>query len=478
MADGLVLDPGAGGGTVMTDDVGGTHYPVSKIVLGTADQNQGYVATSNPMPILGTAVVSSLPAVSGTVNISGTVPTTVQSGTITRIQGVTPGVAATDLGKAEDAAHASGDTGVLLLGVRNDQSPSPAATTSNDGDYAALQVDQYGSLRITGGVTVSGIGTGNSDISKAEDTAHQTGDAGMLMLGVRRNAEAVGSDTDGDYSTLNVDGSGRLRTLATVSGTVPITVENAGTLAAITGTVPVRTTNNGTVSVSNTVNTLENSGTLAAISGTVNIHATGGTVTVGAIAAGDNNIGNVDVASIAAGDNNIGNVDIVTMPAVSGTVVITPSGTQNVHVTGGTLAALQGTVSTKEQSGTVMAGNTDIYNVAGANLTIRRFGTQIAAAAAATTDIIAGTTGIKLRLLSLNLVNDPANGTVRAFFSDGNLNTGIGGLSGTTAWAPGAGIALAFNPIGHFETTAGSAFRLVQAAAGTIGIHGVYAEVP
>ena len=56
-----------------------------------------------------------------------------------------------------------------------------------------------------------------------------------------------------------------------------------------------------------------------------------GSVAVGSIAAGDNNIGNVDiasaipagtnnigdvdVASIAAGDNNIGNVDIVTVPA-------------------------------------------------------------------------------------------------------------------------------------------------------------------
>jgi hypothetical protein len=41
-----------------------------------------------------------------------------------------------------------------------------------------------------------------------------------------------------------------------------------------------------------------------------------GTVTAN-LAAGTNNIGDVDVASIAAGDNNIGNVDIVTMPNVT-----------------------------------------------------------------------------------------------------------------------------------------------------------------
>jgi hypothetical protein len=38
---------------------------------------------------------------------------------------------------------------------------------------------------------------------------------------------------------------------------------------------------------------------------------------VGALPAGNNNIGDVDVASIATGDNNIGNVDIVTMPNVT-----------------------------------------------------------------------------------------------------------------------------------------------------------------
>lgn len=46
-------------------------------------------------------------------------------------------------------------------------------------------------------------------------------------------------------------------------------------------------------------------------------------LTLPAIPAGNNNIGDVDIASIAAGDNNIGNVDIVTMPAVTVTGVST-----------------------------------------------------------------------------------------------------------------------------------------------------------
>lgn len=48
-----------------------------------------------------------------------------------------------------------------------------------------------------------------------------------------------------------------------------------------------------------------------------------GTVTINAIPAGTNNIGDVDIASIAAGDNNIGNVDVVTLPSI-------PAGNNNI----------------------------------------------------------------------------------------------------------------------------------------------------
>lgn len=41
-----------------------------------------------------------------------------------------------------------------------------------------------------------------------------------------------------------------------------------------------------------------------------------GTITINALPAGSNNIGDVDVLSIAAGDNNIGNVDVVTLPSL------------------------------------------------------------------------------------------------------------------------------------------------------------------
>lgn len=54
---------------------------------------------------------------------------------------LTPGTGAANLGKAEDAASASGDTGVMIFGVRRD---TPSSDVSNAGDYATFQTTQLG----------------------------------------------------------------------------------------------------------------------------------------------------------------------------------------------------------------------------------------------------------------------------------------------------------------------------------------------
>jgi len=60
------------------------------------------------------------------------------------ITSLVPGVTATSLGKAEDAVHASGDTGVMMLAVRSDT----AAATGANGDYVPLLVDANGRLHV------------------------------------------------------------------------------------------------------------------------------------------------------------------------------------------------------------------------------------------------------------------------------------------------------------------------------------------
>ena len=66
---------------------------------------------------------------------------------------IVPGTGATALGKAEDAAHASGDVGVMALGVRND---SAATLTGTDLDYSPIAVTRNGSVMITQGSILNG----------------------------------------------------------------------------------------------------------------------------------------------------------------------------------------------------------------------------------------------------------------------------------------------------------------------------------
>lgn len=136
--------------------------------------------------------------------------------------------------KAEDAAHSSGDTGNYVLAVRQD---TLASSTSTDGDYASFKVDSVGSLYtkdtdatalLTTIDTDTGVIAGDTTsidatltaLSKAEDSAHTTGDQGIQTLAVRNDTLASLVDTDGDYAPLQVDANGALYT--NISNTIAI----------------------------------------------------------------------------------------------------------------------------------------------------------------------------------------------------------------------------------------------------------------
>ena len=67
---------------------------------------------------------------------AGVAPVDVTLGLSVQVTAQVPGTAGTNLGKAEDAAHTSGHTGVLMLGIRTD---APSTRTDADGDYEAPQ---------------------------------------------------------------------------------------------------------------------------------------------------------------------------------------------------------------------------------------------------------------------------------------------------------------------------------------------------
>ena len=83
---------------------------------------------------------------------------------------VVPGTAATNLGKAEDAVHASGDTGVMSLGVSNEANTQFGA----DGDYTPIGLDREGSSRIIGNRVHDAVDAGAPVKMGAKAVAHGT----------------------------------------------------------------------------------------------------------------------------------------------------------------------------------------------------------------------------------------------------------------------------------------------------------------
>lgn len=161
----------------------------------------------------------------GSLTVDGTVTANLAAGTNNigdvDVLSVVPGTGATALGKAIDSAAGATDTGVALLAVRDD---SLSALTPVEGDYVPLRVDSTGAVHVR--VSAGGIA------GKAEDAAHTDGDEGVVILAVRRDTAAVGSGTDGDYSTLNVDASGRLWSSAVQSGTWTVQPGNTANTTA------------------------------------------------------------------------------------------------------------------------------------------------------------------------------------------------------------------------------------------------------
>lgn len=151
MADDVQLSLAVGVGDVIgADDIGGVKYQLVKNAFGALD---------------------TLTLVTASVGL----PTSILS--------LVPGVAATSLGKAEDAAHSSGDTGVMLLAVR-EATATDLSAGNTDGDYEPLQVGATGRLWVAANIDqinavtplmgAGNTGTGSLRVTIATDQAQLT----------------------------------------------------------------------------------------------------------------------------------------------------------------------------------------------------------------------------------------------------------------------------------------------------------------
>jgi hypothetical protein len=186
-------------------------------------------------------VVGALPAGAntiGAVNIAAaqTLATVTTVGTVTSVTNVatigtsvTPGTSAAHLGKAEDAAHGSGDTGVMLLAVRRDADTTLVDTTN---DYAPLQVNSAGSLKVA---ITAGAGSGGTSIADGASFTRDTTSITPIGCVVEASAPTL---TNGDVSGPSMTTGGAIR-VSVASGSIAGIVDDAAFTPGTSEVLPV-----------------------------------------------------------------------------------------------------------------------------------------------------------------------------------------------------------------------------------------------
>jgi hypothetical protein len=111
---------------------------VAQLAATTTDTNSGNKSAGTLRVVLAT----DQPALTNKLLVTPDAVTH-DVGTITTA--VVAGTGATHIGKAEDAAHATGDVGVMALAVRA-SSPTERSAGPTDGDYEPLGVNEVGAL--------------------------------------------------------------------------------------------------------------------------------------------------------------------------------------------------------------------------------------------------------------------------------------------------------------------------------------------
>jgi hypothetical protein len=272
---------GSGGAVLATDDISSVHYQIIKVAFGALDAVT-LASAADPFPI---NVIAALPA--GTNNIGDV-----------DILSVIPGTGATNLGKAEDGAHTTGDVGVMGLAVRTD---TPTNRSGLDGDYEPLQIAAgrlWASATIDAALPAGTNNIGDIDVLTVPAPLNVTGggvESGALRVTLANDSTGLVSIDDNggsltvDNAALAVTGSGveatALRvTIATDSTGVLSVDDNAGSLTvdnaalSVTGggveatalRVTIATDSTGVLSVDDNGGSLTVDGTVA-VSGTVTV---------------------------------------------------------------------------------------------------------------------------------------------------------------------------------------------------------------
>ena len=164
------------------------HVDGIETLLGTIDADTSTLAAKDFAVESGGNLASIASTLSGWTKMNGTVDTGVlrvtvasdSTGVLASIgsisTSVTPGTGATNLGKAEDAAHSSGDVGVAAMTVRQD---TAAALSGTDGDYQPLITNASGHLHVVLPTTQTIATVGGVTTLIGGSLAHDAADIGI-----------------------------------------------------------------------------------------------------------------------------------------------------------------------------------------------------------------------------------------------------------------------------------------------------------
>jgi hypothetical protein len=155
---------------------------------------------------------------------------------------VTPGTAAGNLGKAEDAGHTTGDVGVMMLGVRNEGHDDFSGT---DKDYVPFATDATGDVYVnfrhplTAGTAIIGKmgidqttpGTTNK-VSVGSDVVHTIVDSGAITTSGTVTA-TLAAETTKVIGTVNVAASQTIGLAAGTAGIGKLTTNSGVTIGAV-----------------------------------------------------------------------------------------------------------------------------------------------------------------------------------------------------------------------------------------------------
>ncbi len=166
------------------------------VVSGTSTVSGTVAVTQSTSPwVVAATLTAETTKVIGTVN-QGTSPW------VTSVTSSVPGTGATNLGKAEDLASVSGDTGVFMLGIRND---TPGTTfTSNDADYGQISTNKYGCIYVTLDPRTDAAGISPMRRQGASGASFSGGD-GVMMSGAEAQTTPSSDAADGKVSTIKTN---------------------------------------------------------------------------------------------------------------------------------------------------------------------------------------------------------------------------------------------------------------------------------